>query len=77
MRNPLKRKQDKKAAETVEQIDIKKLSTETLKALAYDQMLMLTQAQQNINILQAEINSRSNKNEVDITQSPPIEAEQV
>lgn len=40
-------------------IDIKTLTLEQLKALAYDQYVLLNQTQVNLNILQTEIAERS------------------
>jgi hypothetical protein len=39
-------------------VDITALTLEQLKALAYDQILVLNQAQANINVIQAEIAKR-------------------
>jgi hypothetical protein len=42
-----------------QQLDITTLSLEQLKALVYDQLVVLNQTQANINALQAEIQRRS------------------
>lgn len=42
-------------------MDIKKLTLEQLKALAYDQLVMVEQSQNNIKVINAEISER-NKN---------------
>ena len=48
-------------------MDITKLTIEELKALAYDEMIKLNTAQQNIQLIQAEINKRIEKdNKLDI-----------
>lgn len=52
-------------------IDIKTLTVEQLKALAYDQYVLLNQTQSNLNILQAEIMERSKEpklNEIEKTE---------
>ena len=43
-----------------EKKDITTLTVEELKALAYDQILLLNQAQQNVNIIQQELAKRQN-----------------
>ena len=44
-----------------EQIDITKMSVTELKALAYEQVLLLNQAQANLQAIQAEIAKRQNE----------------
>lgn len=39
-------------------IDLSAMTVEALKALAYDQLVLLNQTQANINAIQAEINKR-------------------
>jgi hypothetical protein len=45
-------------------MDISKMTVEELKALAYDQIVLLNQTQTNLNILQAEIAKRAKEKEV-------------
>lgn len=40
-------------------IDLSTMTIEALKALAYDQLVLLNQTQANINAIQAEINKRA------------------
>lgn len=40
-------------------IDLTTMTIEALKALAYDQLVLLNQTQANINAIQAEINKRA------------------
>jgi len=39
-------------------MDISKLTIEQLKALAYDQIMLIQQSQNNLNLIQAEIEKR-------------------
>ena len=39
-------------------MEIEKMTTEQLKALVYDQIVLLNQAQANINVIQAELAKR-------------------
>lgn len=39
-------------------MNLEEISIQELKALAFDQMVLLSQTQNNINVLQAEINKR-------------------
>lgn len=40
-------------------VDLSSMTIEALKALAYDQLVLLNQTQANINAIQAEINKRN------------------
>ena len=44
-------------------MELKDMTLEQLKALCYDQIVILNQAQANINLLQSEINKRAEKPE--------------
>ena len=44
-----------------EQIDITKMTVTELKALAYEQVLLLNQTQANLQAIQAEISKRQNE----------------
>jgi len=54
-------------------MDLFKLTLDQLKALCYDQLVILNQAQANINILQAEINKRQPQAEVQQAEQPKEE----
>ena len=49
---------NKAMAQAKVQKTVEAMSVEELKALCYDQIVLLQQAQNNVNILQAEINKR-------------------
>ena len=54
-----------KGLEMEKQKTIEEMSVSELKALAYDQVVLLQQTQNNINILQAEIAKRENVSKPD------------
>jgi hypothetical protein len=53
-----------------QQIDLASLSLEQLKALAYDQIVILNATQANINLLQAEIQNRIQAQAATQTETP-------